>query len=393
MRVLLAVAVLLGLVVAACTYQGFDFVACWIPWSEATRGTSPWLAYSVPGCNYPALALYALTCSELARQALHVPSHGLGQVLLIKLPFTLPYLAGAIAVARQGTAWGRWALPLAPPLLINAVVWGQTDAALAIALAAAVSACARERPYQGAALFGLALSLKLQAIIAIPAALVFGLRRFGPGRTLAACALALGLMALVALPFFVQGYAGYVLSPYFLVVDAYPAIEKNAFNGWFLVDLPFRWSGRGLADAIALAGPLTPKWLGLAGLAGYAAVVLARLWRQPTPTQLKLAAALLAFAFFMLPTQIHERYLVPAVGLWALAADELPPARPIFWGLCITASLNQLLVLGFDPGGLYPSLPRHLILACGAVLALANLALFALATRLAFATPSEAPAA
>ena len=34
-----------------------------------------------------------------------------------------------------------------------------------------------------------------------------------------------------------------------------------------------------------------------------------------------LVATILPLAFFLLPTQIHERYLLPAIGIWAWAAS------------------------------------------------------------------------
>lgn len=382
-RLIAAALAALAVVLAPFVYLGFDMLGCWIPWAYATGGRFPWRAYAVPGCNYPPLALYGLTLSEAARLALGAPLKGGVQVLLIKLPFIATYAGGALALGRGGPAWLPLALVAAPALYVNAVLWGQADAALGVAMAAAVLLASRDRLAASGACLGLALALKPQAVMIVPALAVFAWRRAGVLRVLGAGAATLGVLVLCLLPAIAAGYGAEAITPYFAGVGAYPQIEKNSFNAWFLVDLPARWSGMPLDDDLRVLGGLTARGLGLGLLGAYVAGVLAWLWREATPDRLMRAAGLLALGFFMLPTQIHERYLVPAVALWALAAADRPALRPLFYGLATTAALAQLLVMGFDPGGAFPELPRHLVLGLGALVSLANVGLFAWAQVLA----------
>jgi hypothetical protein len=98
------------------------------------------------------------------------------------------------------------------------------------------------------------------------------------------------------------------------------------------------------------------------------------------------AASLQLFAFFMLPTQVHQRYIVPAVAVMALLAPLSRRGLLLFAGVTVTATLNQ----GLDLVRALPALPipgalgtADLFLATrvardlGAAVAVINLLLFA----------------
>jgi hypothetical protein len=57
------------------------------------------------------------------------------------------------------------------------------------------------------------------------------------------------------------------------------------------------------------------------------------------------AAFMLFFAFFMLPTRIHERYLFPAISMLALMFTFLKKTRPLYVVLTTTFLINQAYVL------------------------------------------------
>ena len=70
------------------------------------------------------------------------------------------------------------------------------------------------------------------------------------------------------------------------------------------------------------------------------------LWRRPSRTTLAWTLAVQFFAFFMLPTQMHQRYLLPAATLAALVAPLSSRGAALFFLLAGTATLNQALDLG-----------------------------------------------
>jgi len=73
--------------------------------------------------------------------------------------------------------------------------------------------------------------------------------------------------------------------------------------------------------------------------------MLAVLARRPTPLVLLWTLGMELFGFFMLPTQVHQRYIVPAVGLLALLAPLSRRGLVLFGVLSATATLNQALDL------------------------------------------------
>ena len=60
------------------------------------------------------------------------------------------------------------------------------------------------------------------------------------------------------------------------------------------------------------------------------------------------AAGLLAFGFFMLPTEMHERYILPALAPLALPAALDRRARAAYLLLSLTVLFNLVRVLPFS---------------------------------------------
>ncbi len=107
-----------------------------------------------------------------------------------------------------------------------------------------------------------------------------------------------------------------------------------------------------------MLGPLTYKHLGILAFAAYTLFLMACLWRRPSRRLLVLAAAMSVFAFFLLPTQMHERYSAPAAALLALIAPLSPRLFALFVGISVTAALNQILVL-YSPNPAAAGLLTH----------------------------------
>jgi 4-amino-4-deoxy-L-arabinose transferase-like glycosyltransferase len=389
-----------GLTIAPRIYHHYDVVDCFLFWARASGGSRPWDVYRAD-CDYPPLVPYLLTLVERARVELGAAPAGATSIVLVKLPM-LAYLAGAPLVwwllrrARGETA-ARTAsvlFVLSLPLFVNAAAWGQFDALLSAEIVVALAALLAGRPVAAGVALGIALSTKLLAVIAIPTAAVWIALRHG-GRSLvkslAAAALA---VALLAAPYVLAGGGRGVLAAYTGAVNYYPQRTIEAYNGWYLLDR-FDIFVRGMparearADNRRALGPVTFRQLGLAAFAAYLLFVLAGLARRPEPEMLVLSTALALFAFFMLPTQMHQRYIVPAAAVLTLAGGSRP-ALVLLCGLTVTASLNQALDLArayvdqaaaTDPAWMAdPGHYRGLIRVGASLVAVAHVALFAWAT-------------
>jgi hypothetical protein len=173
-------------------------------------------------------------------------------------------------------------------------------------------------------------------------------------------------------------------------VGYYPFRTAEAYNGWYLLDrFDIAVRGRPAVEARRddrpALGPLTHRDVGLMAFAVALAFLMAVLWRHATDHGLVLATAMSFFAFFMLPTQVHQRYLVPAAALLALSAASSRRGIVLLAGLTVAATLNQALDLAravldhaaIQPGsGLVPAAYRGPIRAAASLVALGNLALF-----------------
>jgi hypothetical protein len=394
-------ALVLGLVLAPHVYHHYDVVDCFLAWSRASEGTRPWAIYLAEfpdDCDYPPVVPYLLTLVEAGRRVVGASETGAFAITLLKLPSLLAIVAfvplclwglrepfGERA-ARTAAVLGA----LSPPLFVNAAAWGQFDALLSWLLAVALVALLNHRPGWAGAALGAALGTKLLAVVALPAAAVWTWRRLGP-RALAASTGAGALMlALLCVPYAAGGAAPRMVRAYTEAVDYYPFRTAEAYNGWYLLDrfdiavrgLPAREARRDTRPAL---GPLTQRDVGLAALAAGLLFLMAALWRQATGYGLVLATAMSFFAFFMLPTQVHQRYLAPAAALLALGAVHSRRGLLLLAGLTLTATLNQGLDLTravldhaalTRPGELSPPVYRGVIRSAASLVALGNVALF-----------------
>ena len=376
-----------------------DLTTFWLPWMAygAGHGLAQLYQHGAPLVNYPPLYLTLLVgLGKL--YGLLVPGFAYTplQSVLIKLPAVLADLAIAVllyAAARslalgdrsEGPRWfpllaaGLWALN--PAILYVSAFWAQVDSIHTLwMLAALLAALARRWGWSGV-FMGLALLTKLHAAVLLPLLLVLAWRHSRRAVLMGALGLA-GTLALGLLPVVLGGAGDHVLAAYFGSVGFYPKLSVNAFNGWFLVQsLSAQVFGRDLLDTARVVGPVTLRWVGLGLLAVYAALLMGRLWpalQPPTAgrpwlgaaTRLLVffAAGLLVFGFFSLPTEMHERYGLPALAFLALPAARW---RRVLWPyLLLTAAFtaNLLRVLPWGPGifNLLESIPGDRLLVSAA---------------------------
>lgn len=355
-------ALTLALLVAPRVFHNYDVVDCFLNWARASAGRHPWAIYlthfSTDDCDYPPVVPYVLTAIERARLALGAGETSGAAIVLLKLPNILAWLAHvplcAIGLRRPlGPRAARVAailVALSPPLFVNAAAWGQFDALLCLFVVAAIVALLSGRTGAAGAALGLGIATKLLAVVAVPVMAVWTWRRQGVRAVLAGAAIAVVTMVLAAVPYVANGAARPVLASYHGAVGYYPLRTVEAYNLWYVLDrvdirLRGQPSGAARVDTRAI-GPITHRDVGLALLAAWTAFILAGLWRWPGDGGLILAAAFQFFAVFMLPTQMHQRYILPAAVLLALLAPLSRRTRLLFVVLTVTATLNQGLDLG-----------------------------------------------
>ena len=275
-------------------------------WAERMVEVGPLRFYEASGSIYPAL-LYPLW-------ALGALLDGPALALAIKgmsIPFDLAIGAVLVASLRSRIGDGRSTLVAAlyllnPAAILAGPVWGQVDAAGTLPFLAALVAVAY-RKHGLAGVFGaLALLVKPQfGLVLLPVLAVAVIRSPRPlwsGAPFRVLGGAMAAYVVVALPLLLDPvrYASLLAA----TAARQPATSLNAFNPWGLVigfkvpDEPYV-----VAGSVLLFGGL--------------ALSLLPLRRSRELLTILAVGAAVVFAFYVLPTRVHERYLFPVIAVLA----------------------------------------------------------------------------
>ena len=242
-----------------------------------------------------------------------------------------------------------------PGTIFNSAVWGQVESVGTLVLLATIYALARGWTEVAALGAVVGLLVKFQFAFLIPIVLIVGLKRhlFGrssdpehddrrdPLRVLTSMAAGVVSLTVLMLPFGmsiwaraapgVKGCLGFLppadpssslIGKLCEAANTYTGLTINAFNMW-----RNPWSGLGdtlhrgddTVTALVLAGlPLTWQQVGTLLFAAAALLALWQVARRDDLRGVLLASLVLAIAFFVLPTRVHERYMFPVLALGAL---------------------------------------------------------------------------
>jgi Gpi18-like mannosyltransferase len=275
-------------------------------WADNMAEWGPWNFYRHDGAIYPAL-LYAYW-------PIGVFLDGVAQARAIKglsIPFDLAIGVVTYLAARQMTGPVRALVAPAaylfnPAVLLAGPVWGQVDAAGTLAYLLALLALARRRFALASAFAVLALLVKPQfGLVLLPIAVVAVQRWWSTHDRSPLMRAAFGGAAaylVVAIPLRMDPIS--YLSRVIGAGSFKEMSSANAANIWGL------FVGYKLPDGdlVYVGGVLL--------LVGLVAALLPLRWRQDLPMILAVGA-FVVFAFYFLPTRVHERYLFPAMAVLA----------------------------------------------------------------------------
>ncbi|MEZ4670477.1 MAG: glycosyltransferase 87 family protein [Anaerolineae bacterium] len=327
------------------------------PWAKAIHSEGLFNIYSADkSANYPPIYMGILWLSGTLQPPYNRILLQMNFVIVLKLFSVAAELAIIALVYRWLPSNHRikWLLPLGiavyPGLIATSAFWGQSDSLLGLFIALALLALNKDRPRAAWLWFALALLMKFQAVVLLPLMGILTFRRYGWQRTFGAVLLAALLFGLIYLPFIVANGTEYALRPYLGTVDQYPIVTANAFNLWFATT-PGIWSSVpaniGLdvpRDTTLWLGNLTYKQVGLYLFAAQVAVICWIMWRQSRKRYEFVWASALYLAFFVLPTQIHERYLYQAALLAVIAIDQEKTMLWVAAGLVVTYTYNIIAI-------------------------------------------------
>jgi C-terminal four TMM region of protein-O-mannosyltransferase/Dolichyl-phosphate-mannose-protein mannosyltransferase len=344
-------------------------------WAGELAAHGPWGFYDRDFLHdYTPGYMYVLWLVGLVGQAVG----GVGD--LIKVPPVIADLAiGWLAWSMVRELGGRERVALAaafvavvnPISWFDSVVWGQVDSFGVVFMLLGLRELWRDRPERAAVWTVVAAIIKPQLGILVPLVAVVTIRRalrpeggFGdpertgrPIRILTTGLVGFATAILLAIPFGLTpvGLIGQLVT----AGGTYPYLTVNAFNPWAAVpgDTGYSLANSGLwvcdhplgADACgsgtAVFGAVPAIVVGtVLLLAGIGAV----LWvaaRRPDRLTLLVGLAVLALAFFVLPTRVHERYVYPFFAVGIILAAISARWRPAYVAASLGLLANMYVVL------------------------------------------------
>ncbi|MFA6588428.1 MAG: hypothetical protein WCT08_05160 [Patescibacteria group bacterium] len=248
-----------------------------------------------------------------------------------------------LARKRFGDKWGLIVAGLYafhPAIVFESAGWGQVDSINTFFMVLCVYLMTRKKYLWATAIFILAFFIKMQSLILFPLLFYEIVKNAPLKRLYQAFVVGLGTTALLGLPFFLAGKTAQVFSVIFTSPGAYKILSANAYNFWWLFSGGY-WTTQ--ADTQKILGV---QLILVGALLFFVAVGFALWFRSKIKTEsgLWLSAAFLAFAFFMLPTEMHERYLFPIFALLLPILPLLKKAKWLFGLLTITFTWNLIVV-------------------------------------------------
>jgi hypothetical protein len=140
------------------------------------------------------------------------------------------------------------------------------------------------------------------------------------------------------------------------VANQYSVLTANAYNAWALVgpnpltSVASSGSGTWTLDSMSLLWGLSAAQVGTALLVAVGLTVAIGLLLRDDRLSMLLAFAVVAFAFYAVPTRVHERYLFALFPVGALLACRYGAGVVAYAGVSLLNLLNLNAILGSSGG-------------------------------------------
>jgi hypothetical protein len=327
----------LGLRLALASGAGYETdTAQFIAWADlgARRRLGDMYLIAI---NYPPGLVSVYWLLGKARAAFPILTRPDLRYLFIKTPgitadLVVASLVWVLVAPKLGRSRGNWAAALYlfnPAVISDSTIWGQSDGLVPLFPLLALHALERKAWWLVGPLLGAAMATKFQAFVLVVALLAFVLTDFGLWRTAVTAVAALLAFSLIALPFALTSgqFQRMLQQAYIQNIGLLPALRLGALNFWEVANPAILVDDYSLIQVHAIA--VTPKLIGLAlfVLASVPAMLAGCAARGAVGRAY--ALGMVAWSFFMFPTEIHERYLLPAVAFLSVTAPASPPATAV----------------------------------------------------------------
>lgn len=275
---------------------------------------------------------------------------------LLKFPATVADTLTAFALAMAVWARPRVAVLCAalyifhPAIFYVCVFWGQLDSVYTALLVCGLVALQKKKWVGAWLAAAAALGSKVQAVACLPVLMADTLRRGGIRAAVGGVIVFVGVLILLTVPWWWTGRLDSQFFDSVFLSSRTPRAVVSGYNLWYLI-LDERAHTTSSLAQIPLLG-LSVRTLGMLGYGAYTSFIAFGLWQNRARDSV-LGAALTSFGLFMLPTEVHERFLFPVIALlmlaWASSVVQSDRARTRVYAivlgvLSLTFSFNLLTI-------------------------------------------------
>lgn len=321
-------------------------------WADILRAVGFWQSYNTDVLlNYPPVFIAFLRGYITIIDALGFElARGGYWVRMPAILFDIGAMLVFLVLTRRAEYWRRLTafsfFAWNPTLIYAGSVWGQIDILHSTLMVLALWLI--KRPYLAGFLYAVALLTKFQSIMIAPVIVFyFAIEWSRTGRISPLARYAAGFLSPILLLFSYFIYHGTLKNmlqqAYFSAVDLYPYVTLNAPNIWYYLIGIDPWT----LDNTIVWSIVSYKHIGISLVLAAVCWIGYGLFRQRLINRVTLliSGATLTFAFFMLATQMHERYIIPALVCLCFVAALDSRWYIIAVPLTLTSFINLVLVM------------------------------------------------
>lgn len=354
----LVLRLLLGL-----SMNGFEAdINCFKAWGAYTHdiGFSE-MYYADFFLDYPPGYLYVLYALDGLRRLFGIEQYSATATLIVKLAPILSDIASAALLwyfahrrlSPEKALFVTGAYLFCPAVIVNSAVWGQADSFCALLLLLTLLLLKKDKIPAAALFYGAAALTKPQMLIFAPVLIFWVIRKRQWKMLLLGPVLALGVMALLSLPFIKNWDFMRIISLYTGTMDYYAYYTINAYNLWGMLGMNWKHlpetGGLLLQFGVPLATALC-GWL---------------LLRAKNSAALFAAPVVLMYTVYIFCVKMHERYLFPVLICLLLVYVFTRDKRFLlsFAGTAFLHFLNVSYVLYLNNTFIEPTSPQIVVLS------------------------------
>lgn len=288
-------------------------------------------AYTLKGNNYFPIFNYILYSFTWIFSSIEEITKNIYYIKIILLAFDFGSIAicGWILKKLKKPQLYSLLILFNPGFFYNSWIWGQIESLYIFFTLVSIIFAIFKHSNWSIVFYILAFYSKLQAIVFLPGLMLILAPQFlsKPKLILEAILAFILTHILLLAPFIQTGQLGFMYNNVLKSVDLFPIVTVNAYNFWVLV---FGGNIGSTLDATILYGFSYKTW----GMILFCLASAFALWpifwnfiKKPKETitpskeslyKILLINALIALIFFYFPTQMHERYLQPAIVLFGM---------------------------------------------------------------------------